>query len=183
VVHAKGKRRAVFLDRDGVINEIVWRDGQVTSPRAAAEFVWTPGLTTCLPRLKAAGYVLLVITNQPEIPRGLVDPGVVEGFTRLVLDTLPIDDLRQCSHDNEHDCPCRKPKPGMILDHAAKWNVDLESSFLIGDTWRDMEAGRAAGVTTVLIHRPYNRDAGADFEVDGVPEAVELILKGAGGDR
>lgn len=175
-----GARPAVFLDRDGVLNEIVPRDGQPASPRALADLALVPDLDA-VSRLSDAGFLLFIVTNQPDIARGHITADLMERIIAAIRARVDIDDVRVCPHEDADECECRKPRPGMLLDLARHWHLDLRRSWMIGDMWRDMDAGRAAGCRTVLIRRDYNRDAAGDYEVDTLAEAVERVLEHAGG--
>lgn len=171
-------RRAIFLDRDGVLNEVVMRPGGVVgSPRSMSEFILVPGSVDLVARLRAAGYLVFVVTNQPDIERGLLDPAVLGSISAVLRDEVGVDEVVVCTHDDSAECPCRKPRPGMLMDLAERWNVDLTSSYIIGDSWRDMDAGRAAGCQTVLVRRPYNEGVTADFVVDGLHEVSGHLLR------
>ncbi len=137
--------RAVFLDRDGVINKIVMRDGKPTSPRHLREFEIGEGVENALPNLKAAGFKLFVVTNQPELARGLLTEQSLLTMTAFFMSSLPIEDLRVCPHDATDECDCRKPRIGMLLDLARSYDLSLRESYIVGDTWRDTVAGRSAG--------------------------------------
>ena len=172
-------KRAVFLDRDGVLNEAVIRDGKPFPPAALDQLRIYPEAAKALGRLKSAGYLLIVVTNQPDVSRGTQVREVVEAMDAAVGAALPIDDFRVCYHDDGDQCRCRKPKPGLVLDAAAAHEIDLAQSFLIGDRWRDIDCGFAAGVRTVWIDRGY-RERGpehpADFRCRSLGEAVEWVL-------
>jgi D-glycero-D-manno-heptose 1,7-bisphosphate phosphatase len=170
---------AVFLDRDGVVNELVYRDGKAVSPRSIEAFVFVPGIQAAVKRLKAAGLPVFIVTNQPDIARGKMTTLVLGQMTAQVYQTLPIDDLRSCPHDDCDDCACRKPRPGMLLDLAAQWQIDLSRSVIVGDSWKDMQAGKQAGCRTILIARDYNQGTEADHAVAEVGAAVEIILNQA----
>jgi len=170
-------KRAVFLDRAGVVNQVVFRHGQPASPRTLAEFVWTDGIQTAVQQLKAANLPVFVVTNQPDIARQKMSPLVLEQMHQMIDTTLAIDDLRVCPHDNQDHCACRKPKPGMLMALADQWQVDLSQSFMIGDSWKDMAAGKQSGCRSILLDRSYNQGTEADFIVADVPAAVELILR------
>ncbi len=144
-------RRAVFLDRDGVINREILRDGVPSSPRALDEFEVVPGVDEALDAFRAAGFVLIVVTNQPDLARGRMPRGVLDAMHRQLLARLPIDEVQVCPHDDADRCHCRKPRPGMLCDAAARWGIDLSRSIMVGDRWRDISAGRAAGCRTFLI--------------------------------
>jgi len=171
--------KAVFLDRDGVLNEAVIRDGKPYAPAALAELQLVPHAAEALARLKGAGYLLIVVTNQPDVGRGTQSREVVEAMNTVVGAALPIDEFRVCYHDDRDQCVCRKPKPGLVLDAAEAHGIDLRQSFLIGDRWRDIDCGYAAGVRTVWIDRGYQEHGPAkpaDFRCGSLTEAVEWVL-------
>jgi D-glycero-D-manno-heptose 1,7-bisphosphate phosphatase len=170
-------KRAIFLDRDGVINKVIFKDGRVLSPRSIAEFDLSDDIEEFLATSRQFGFVNIVITNQPDIARGLISWDAVEAMHQFIKKSLPVDDIFVCPHDDTDNCNCRKPKHGMLLEAAAKWNIDLASSFLIGDQLKDIDAGNEAGCTTILIDYPYNAAAKADFRVSHLSSAVELILR------
>lgn len=169
--------RAVFLDRDGVVNAVVFRNGKPASPRTLEELVFEPGVEEAVRRLKAAGFKVFLCTNQPDVARGLMSAEVLEAMHEKVRARLPLDDLRACTHDNHHECDCRKPKPGMLTSLAAKHGVDLSRSYFVGDSHKDMDAGRAAGVVTVLLRRGYNQGTRGDVEVETLDAAVARIIE------
>jgi D-glycero-D-manno-heptose 1,7-bisphosphate phosphatase len=168
--------RAVFLDRDGVLNAIVERDGKPASPRTVEELRLDPEAPEALAVLKAAGFRLFVVTNQPDVSRGLMSDAVLDAIHAKVADALPIEAVAACRHDNADNCACRKPKPGLLLELAARYGVDLDKSWMIGDQDRDIACGKAAGVRTVLMDRPYNSRAGADHLASSLLKAVGAIL-------
>jgi D-glycero-D-manno-heptose 1,7-bisphosphate phosphatase len=174
------KRRAVFLDRDGVLNEPVIRDGRPYPPVSAVELVVPPGTRQALIALKARGFRLLVVTNQPDVRRGATLKSTVEQIHQSLRAQLPIDEFFSCFHDDRDTCACRKPLPGLVQQAAAKYNVDIPSSYLIGDRWRDIEAGFAAGCSTILIDRRYNERSpthAPDVSVSSLAEAAQWILE------
>ncbi|MBV9782893.1 MAG: HAD family hydrolase [Acidisphaera sp.] len=169
-------RPAVFLDRDGVLNTVIYRDGRPASPRGLEEFVLEPGAPEALARLRDAGWLLFVVTNQPDISRGLLQPSILAAMHRELARCLPLDEILACPHDDADGCTCRKPRPGMLLDLARRWRVSLDRSFMIGDQDRDMQCGRAAGCATIQLARPYNTGQGADHRVACLDAAVTLVL-------
>ncbi len=170
------KNMAVFLDRDGVINEIVFHDSdKPSSPWRFEEFRLVPGIKKPLEELSSMGFYLFIVSNQPDQSRGYIEAGTTEKINKTIYDSLPIDDIATCPHDDRHNCSCRKPKPGMLLDLSKKWDIDLKRSFLIGDNWKDMEAGKAAGCVTLLLDKPYNQAVKADHRVETLEDAVEII--------
>jgi D-glycero-D-manno-heptose 1,7-bisphosphate phosphatase len=173
-------RRAVFLDRDGVLNCSVVRDGKPYPPASADETIIIPGAAEALARLKGAGFLLLVVTNQPDIARGTQSRDAVDSIHRKLAAALPLDGFFVCYHDDVDRCECRKPLPGLLRQAAEIHGIDLPASFLIGDRWRDIDAGHAADCRTILIDYSY-RERGPTAEpsarVRSLPEAVDCILR------
>lgn len=170
-------KKAVFLDRDGVINESVWRDDKATGPRELYEWLWGEGVHDAVIKLKEAGFLVFVITNQPDVHRKILRQEMLKAFHQKIHDELDIDELAVCFHDDEHNCHCRKPKPGMLLDLAKKWDVSLKDSYIIGDTIRDMQAGEAAGVFRILLDKDYNQGVESEFHAKNLSDAVKRLLK------
>lgn len=173
--------RAVFLDRDGVINKEIVRNGKVSSPRTRNEFVIIYESVQAIEIMKAAGFKVIVVTNQPDITRGKLSLADLKWMTNRTLSETDVDEVVVCPHDDCDNCDCRKPKPGMLLKHAEKWQIDLSLSYIVGDSWRDMAAGKAAGCTCILIDKEYNKGVECSFLVGSLPEAAELIIKRKGG--
>jgi D-glycero-D-manno-heptose 1,7-bisphosphate phosphatase len=174
-------RRAVFLDRDGVINRALVRDGKPFPPATAAELEVLPGVAGALARLRAAGFRLVVVTNQPDVARGTQRREVIDGMHRRLAAELPIDEFRVCDHDDRDECACRKPKAGMLEAAARDAEISLADSFMVGDRWRDVEAGRRAGCATVFIDWGYDerRPEDPDAVVGSLTEAADWILSRA----
>ena len=145
-------KQAVFLDRDGVINREVFRTGQAQAPFALEDLDVLPGVPNALDRLRHAGFMLVVVTNQPDVVRGLASKHHVEAINAYLRQMLPLDDIRVCYHDDAERCACRKPSPGMLYAAAVQHDIALADSYLVGDRWRDVGAGRSAGCTTILVH-------------------------------
>jgi D-glycero-D-manno-heptose 1,7-bisphosphate phosphatase len=180
------KRRAVFLDRDGVLNKAIVRNGRPYSPIHIDEFELHEGAATGCARLKAANFLLVVITNQPDVGRGTQSREAVEAMHSKLRSAIPsIDRTEVCYHAGEdygEPCECRKPRPGMILRAAADLNIDLPRSYVIGDRWRDIDCARAAGCRAIFIERGYQeslREA-PDCIVANFDDAVNAILRDAG---
>jgi D-glycero-D-manno-heptose 1,7-bisphosphate phosphatase len=171
-------KRAVFLDRDGVINQSVVRDGKPYPPGSLHEMTILPGVDHALRSLRAAGLLNIVVTNQPDVATGAQRREVVEAMHARLRESLAIDDIRVCYHAQADHCACRKPKPGMLLEAARDHAVDLSASFMVGDRWRDVEAGQAAGCTTFFIDYGYaeRRPETQDFVVHSLAEASSIIL-------
>ena len=172
--------RAVFLDRDGVLNEALVRDGKPYAPSRLEEFKIYPESPEALARLKSAGFLLIVVTNQPDVARGAVPRAAIEAIHQRLRAALPmLDDVFVCWHDGPDHCACRKPKPGMLLEAAKKYGIDLAASFLVGDRWRDIDAGANAGIRTILIDRKWQErgpDHAPDVRVSGIARATDVIL-------
>lgn len=170
---------AVFLDRDGVINANLERNGRPVAPRSLAEFRLLPGVEESVRRLKRRGYLVIVVTNQPDVADGLTPRATVDAMHDIIRAKLAVDDIRTCVHNDAAGCDCRKPKPGMILKAAAEHEIDLASSYVVGDRWRDVAAGRAAGCSTVFIDYGYKQDGPnhPDVVVRSLAEATERILR------
>ncbi len=173
-------KRAVFLDRDGVLNRAFVRDGIPHPPEAVAEFEILPGVPEACQRLKAAGYFLIVATNQPDVGRGTQDRATVEEMHRLLLASAPIDAVEVCWHSGRGEpCACRKPLPGMLLAAAARHDLDLRLSWMIGDRWRDIDCGAAAGCRTIFIEGGHSEPlrVSPDFTARSLAEAADIVLQ------
>src|SRR5438876_8694517 len=170
--------RAIFLERDGVLNRAIIRDGRPYAPMSVGELEIIPGADHALRRLREAGLCLVVVTNQPDVARGIQTAEGVEAIHAALRAALPIDEFRVCYHHDADACACRKPAPGMLLDAAAASGLSLQDSFLIGDRWRDIEAGRRAGCRTVLVGDGYNEGVALDprARATSLAEAVDWIL-------
>lgn len=172
--------RAVFLDRDGVLNSAVVRDGKPAAPLSLESFRISQDAGPCLHELKRRGFLLIVISNQPDVARGRLLLSAVNEMHDRLRAVLPLDDILVCFHDTEDNCACRKPRPGLLLEAQDKYSVDLSRSFLIGDRWRDVDAGNAAGSKTVLIDRGYLERGPSTppaARVTSLREAVSWVLQ------
>jgi D-sedoheptulose 7-phosphate isomerase len=170
-------RRAVFLDRDGVLVETLVRGDHAYAPVSLAQFRVTEGAGPLVERLRGAGLLPIVFTNQPDVGRGLIPPAVLEEMHAQLRRAVAVEDVFVCVHDNGAGCDCRKPKPGMLQAAAAKWGIDLRRSFVIGDRWQDVDAGRAVGCCTILIARPYSGPAEPDARVADLAGAVDVVMR------
>jgi D-glycero-D-manno-heptose 1,7-bisphosphate phosphatase len=173
------KNKAIFIDRDGVINKVIMRDEKPSSPWNLREFEILSDVKECLELFKKMGFLNIVFTSQPDISRGNLKIEDLEKMHKIISETLPVDEIKFCPHDDKDNCSCRKPKPGLILEAVKKWSIDLKKSYVIGDSWKDIGAGKAAGCKTLLIRRGYNKDfqKDYDFEVDNLKKTVEIIKK------
>ena len=178
------KARAVFLDRDGVLNRALVRAGKPYPPRELAEVEILPGVAEALISLKAAGYKLITVSNQPDVARGILKRDTVDSINSYLGERMPMDRFIMCYHDSGDECACRKPKPGMLHAGALEFNVDLSKSYMVGDRWRDVEAGKSAGCKTIFIDYGYDerQPESYDFIVGSLLEAAQIILS-VGKDR
>ena len=169
---------AVFLDRDGTLIRTVVENGVPQAARSLAETEILPGVPDALARLRQAGFKLAIFTNQPDVARGDVSRADVEAINAHLRDALGLDAVMCCFHDDADACACRKPQPGMLFDAAAQLGVPLPRSYVVGDRWRDIQAGLAAGCTTILLRQPYSGDSvQPHFEARDLASAAEIILE------
>jgi D-glycero-D-manno-heptose 1,7-bisphosphate phosphatase len=171
-------RPGIFLDRDGVINRTMIRARKPYPPSSLAELELLPGVSAALRALKAGGYCLVIVTNQPDIARGTVSRGVVDSMNDWLRQVLPLDAVLMCSHDDSDKCQCRKPLPGLIIQAARELHVECTKSYMIGDRWRDIEAGRRAGCKTIFIDNGYDERAPQSFDLraNSLRDAARIIL-------
>ncbi len=171
-------RRAVFLDRDGVLTRSDVRAGKPYAPRRLEDFQLLPGALESLTGLKQAGWLLIVVTNQPDVANGTLAPHVLDAMHARLREWLPLDEICACCHADADGCDCRKPKPGLLLEAAVRWEIEMKESFLIGDRWRDVSAGRAAGCKTIFIDHGYTEDLrdAPDITVKAITDAARIIL-------
>jgi len=172
-------RAAVFLDRDGVLVRARVINGKPFPPVRAQEMEIEPGAREALRRLAERGFVLVVVTNQPDVARGELSADALDEMHHRLMNELPVEGIWTCPHDDGDACACRKPKPGLILEAAQALGIDLARSFMVGDRWRDVEAAHAAGCTAIWLDRGYDERSPAvqpDARVRSLGEAVDWIL-------
>lgn len=172
-------RRAVFLDRDGVINCSVVRNGKPFPPENLAAMELIPGVPKAMQLLMQQGFLLIVVTNQPDVAKGITTRDTVEEINDYLKNSLPIDEILTCFHDDQDNCDCRKPAPGALLTAAQKHHIDLEKSYMIGDRWKDIEAGERAGCRTIFIDYGYKekQPITMNYKVETLLEAAYVILE------
>ena len=174
-------RAAVFFDRDGVLNRAIVREGRPYPPASPEELELVPGACQAVDRLRDLGFLIFVVTNQPDVGRGLRSRESVEQINAILSNRLAVDEFFVCYHDDLDTCDCRKPAPGLLFQAAQKHAVDLSKSYLVGDRWRDVEAGARAGCATILIDYGYAEEwlgRQPDARVTSVEQAVEWIAGG-----
>jgi D-sedoheptulose 7-phosphate isomerase len=180
-VNERTKRPAVFLDRDGVLAVAIVRDGTAYAPTRVEDFVLEADAAEQVQRLRDAGFLCVVFTNQPEISTGELLQADLDEMHRQMRAAIPLDDVFFCPHHRSDGCRCYKPATGMIEDAVARWDIDLARSYVIGDRWRDVDTGRAVGCYSVLIERSYSAATWASARVGTLREAVDAVLRHAQG--
>ena len=172
-------RKAIFLDRDGVINKIFIKNNLPFSPPTFDLLEILPGVKESILRLKKLNFVCLVVTNQPDVSRGKIEKKIVIKMNNYLKDEIKLDDIFVCYHDDADNCKCRKPKPGLLLEACKKWNIDLKRSYMIGDRWKDIEAGKSAGCKTIFIDCNYKetKPRNPDFISDSLLNSAHIIEK------
>ena len=172
------KQKAVFFDRDGVLNHLVKRDGSYYSPQSFQDFHIADDAKDVINHVHEMGYLAIVVSNQPDISRGKLIQSELDKMTDILFEKLSIDDVLYCTHNDDNDIGCRKPAPGLFYTAKKKYNIDLNKSFMIGDTWKDVEAAKNAGISMILINKDYNQDLENVIRVNSLPEVVSLIKNG-----
>jgi D-glycero-D-manno-heptose 1,7-bisphosphate phosphatase len=173
--------KAVFLDRDGVLNHAIIINGLPYAPASVNELTIPDGARAALEKLKKANFLLIVVTNQPDVARGKTPLSAVEEINHKMQQLLPVDDFFVCFHDDKDNCHCRKPLPGLLLDAARKYTIDLKSSFMVGDRWKDMAAGEAAGCKTIWMKQDYMEKSPInppDFIAESLSEVAAFVIMG-----
>ncbi len=166
------------MDRDGVINRAIVRDGKPYPPANLASLEIISGVADAMQLLHNAGWLLIVVTNQPDVARGATQLADVEAINLHLQQCLPIDEFRTCYHDSSDGCNCRKPLPGALIAAAYAHGIDLTSSYMVGDRWRDTEAGERAGCKTIFLDYGYDEKQPEKFNhrVRSLAEAADIIL-------
>lgn len=173
--------RAVFLDRDGVLNKVILKEGKPLSPANLQELEIMPKAKAALTVLKQAGFKLIGVTNQPDVPRGKTTVAQIEVLNDFLMQHLPLDKIYVCYHDDADNCVCRKPKPGLILQAAKDYGVDVTKSYMIGDRWRDVEAALAANCQSIWLKAEYSekKPTNMHFAANDMMEAASYIQQHA----
>jgi len=172
------QKKAIFLDRDGVLNAVIIKNGKPYPPSSLEEVVIPTEVLFALNDLKKEGFLLIGATNQPDVARGSTSLSIVESINQYLMQHLPLDEIRMCLHDDTDNCHCRKPLPGLILDAASQHNIDLQKSVMIGDRWKDIAAGQAAGCKTIWLKQDYQEKVPKEpnFIAKNLKEAALWIL-------
>jgi D-glycero-D-manno-heptose 1,7-bisphosphate phosphatase len=172
------KNKAIFLDRDGVINKVILKLGRPYAPLYLNKLKVLPFVKRSMHMLKDQGYLLIVITNQPDVARGRANFNEIELINKYLTKKLPIFKIFTCFHDKYHKCFCRKPSPGSILSAVSKYNINIKESYMVGDRWSDIEAGKKAGCKTIFIdcHYKERQPKFYDFKSKSLLGATKIII-------
>jgi D-glycero-D-manno-heptose 1,7-bisphosphate phosphatase len=174
------QRKAVFLDRDGVLNSAIIKNNKPYPPSSLNELYIPDDVPRALAALKSAGFMLIGATNQPDVARGTTPQSLVEAINKKIIQICALDEMRVCYHDDKDQCECRKPLPGLLISAANDHAIDLGNSIMIGDRWKDIEAGQRAGCKTIWINQNYaekSPEKSPDFTATALREAAEWILQ------
>lgn len=169
-------KKAVFIERDGILNEVKAGPKHQIAPLTLEEFKVNKKAEPALRKLKTAGFVLIVTTSQPGLSRGYQSRRELDRMHEIIKKSFPLDDLMVCPHDESDHCPCRKPRPGLLIEAAFKWHLNLDHSFVVSDKWQDAEAARTAGCTSLLLQSPWVGNVHHDFVLPDLEAIVEKIL-------
>ena len=172
-------KKAISLDRDGVINKTVIKEGLPFSPPSFVQLEILPGVKESISKLQKLNFVCLVVTNQPDVSRGKIEKKTVIKMNNYLKNEIKLDDIFVCYHDDHDNCKCRKPKPGLLLEASKKWDIDLNKSYMIGDRWKDIEAGKSAGCKIIFIDCNYKetKTKNPNFTIDSLLYSVHIIEK------
>lgn len=170
-------KAAVFFERDGILNLADTTPKGQTSPLTLDDFRINTDARAALRTLKSAGFILIVISNQPGLSCGYLSRRELDLMHMELRRQFPLDDILICPHDEADECPCRKPKPGLLLEAGFKWHLDLDHSFVVSDKWQDAQAAHIAGCTSLLVRSPLNGSGHHDFVLDDLDGAVQKILQ------
>ena len=173
------KKIAVFLDRDGTLNKVYIKKGLPISPPTFNKLKIIEGVKKSINKLKKLNFMCIMITNQPDVARAKIKKKTVVKMNSFIKSKLKLDDIFVCYHDDKHKCKCRKPKPGLLIQASKKWKIDFSKSFMIGDRWKDISAGKKVGCKTIFINNNYKLDkiVKADFTYNTLLKAVNKIEK------
>ena len=172
-----GVKQGVFIERDGILNRARAERRQQVGPVALEHFHLCTEIAPLLNELKAAGLTLIVTTNQPALSRGELSRRELDRMHDQLRRAFPVDDILVCPHEEMDGCPCRKPKPGLLVEAAFKWRLELSRSFVISNKWQDAEAARRAGITSVLLDSPWLGEGHHDFVLPDLSSLVQKVLQ------
>jgi len=169
-------RLAAFIERDGLLNGVRIEHDFPVTPLRLQDFRVQPEAAPLVSALQSAGFLVIATTNQPGLSQGDLSRRELDMMHEILLRQLNLDDIMVCPHEEADSCPCRKPRPGLLIEAGFKWHVDLERSVVISDKWQDADAARIAGCTSVLISSPWNGPGHYDFKEPSFEKAVDRVL-------
>lgn len=169
-------KSAIFIERDGILNDIEIKGNQQVVPQTLETFKIKPGVAELMRQLKDAGYLLIVTTCQPGISRGTLSRRELDLMHEILRRRVPVDDIFLCAHEEMDKCPCRKPKPGLLTEAAFKYHLNLQHSFVVSDKWQDAEAAQNVGGTSLLLKSPWNGKSHHDFVLPTLEAIVKKLL-------
>lgn len=177
----KKMAKAFFLDRDGVINKVILKNNKPFPPYNIKALKILPGVPEALEKIMRHNFLIIVITNQPDVSRGITSKSTVESINDFLISNLPINKIYTCYHDNQDKCDCRKPKPGSLIKASIEFSIKLKDSFMVGDRKSDIEAGNSVGCKTIFIDKGYNepRPKLYDYSFKSLDQAINGVLKNA----
>jgi len=167
--------KAVFFDRDGVLNNLVERDGSYYSPQNYSDFKIYDEAIDIVQKVQDRGYLAIVISNQPDIARGKLEQSELDKMTKVLFKNLKVDDVFYCTHDDQDNCECRKPKPGLFHLAQKKYNINFSHSIMVGDTWKDVKAAQNANIKMYLIDKDYNQDLKNVERIKDISDLLTLL--------
>ncbi|HUI28816.1 MAG TPA: HAD-IIIA family hydrolase [Candidatus Acidoferrales bacterium] len=156
----------IFFDRDGIVNETILRDGGAFSPLQLNEFKVKREFVDFFRSIEKKKLNLFIVSNQPDIARGKLSESTLRSMTAVLESMFTFKEILYCRHDDQDDCNCRKPKPGMIETLISKYCLKREECLIVGDSWKDVAAGKSAGIKTVFLVTSYNEKTVTDFDFE-----------------
>jgi D-glycero-D-manno-heptose 1,7-bisphosphate phosphatase len=169
-------KSAIFFERDGILNEVEINRNQQVVPTTLAAFKVKPEVPELLKKLKDAGFLLIVTTNQSGVSHGTLSRRELDHMHEILRRRAPVDDIFLCAHAEADHCPCRKPKPGLFTEAAFKYQLSLEHCFVVSDKWQDAEAAQNVGATSLLLKSPWNGKSHHDFVLPTLEATVDKLL-------
>jgi D-glycero-D-manno-heptose 1,7-bisphosphate phosphatase len=167
--------RAVFFDRDGVLNKLVSRDGGFFSPRTVDDFQLVPKAGDVINEIKSEGYLCIAVSNQPDVARGYLDRSALDKMTQILFTSLDLHDIFYCLHDDIDECGCRKPAPGLLFQAKEKWNIDFTCSLMVGDTVKDLKVAKGVDMKFYLLDRTYNQSLQVKNRVTSLRDIIGFL--------
>ena len=167
--------KAIFFDRDGVLNELIARDGGYYSPQKTSDLILSDTAKETINKLKKLNFLSIVVSNQPDISRGKLKKIELDQMTKLLFNSLLVDDVFYCTHDDIDNCNCRKPLSGLLIAAKQKWKINLSKSYMVGDTWKDGESAKKVNLKFILLSRDYNLNYNCSNRINNLLDIIKFI--------